>query len=136
MKRQDINYKKKKDDESEQDKPEEKKIDLYIAPMGGAATSEAVKICSLAREEGFAALTDVAGRGLKAQMKYADKIGAKFTLVLGENELNSKSARLKNMLSGEQIDVELPDGVISAIYDETIKNTFADLESSLENLKI
>ncbi|MBQ2676364.1 MAG: histidine--tRNA ligase [Clostridia bacterium] len=116
--------------------PEEKKIDLYIAPMGGAAASEAVKICSLAREEGFAALTDVAGRGLKAQMKYADKIGAKFTLVLGENELNSKSARLKNMQSGEQIDVELPDGVISAIYDETIKNTFADLESSLENLKI
>ena len=51
---------------------------------------------------GIPADTDLCGRGLKAQMKYADKIGAKFTMVLGDNELQEGKAEMKNMKTGEK----------------------------------
>ncbi|MBQ1262937.1 MAG: threonine/serine exporter family protein, partial [Oscillospiraceae bacterium] len=54
----------------------EKTPDLYIVPMGEAAQIKALALCEALRSEGFCALTDVNGRGLKAQMKYANKIGA------------------------------------------------------------
>ena len=50
---------------------------------------------------------DVVGRGLKAQMKYANKIGAQFSLVLGDDEIAGGTARLKNMANGEQSEIPL-----------------------------
>ena len=97
--------------------PECKKPDIYIATMGEAAGIEATKLCTTLRNEGFSAVTDVAGRSVKAQMKYADKIGANFSVVLGDDELNNKKCVLKNMLNGEQKEVSLPDGLVEAIYD-------------------
>ena len=47
------------------------------------------------------------GRSLKAQMKYADKTGAVYTLVLGDEEIEKGSGILKHMVSGEQTEVEL-----------------------------
>ena len=47
------------------------------------------------------------GRGLRAQMKYADKIGARFSLVLGDNEIAENKARVKNMETGEQTELAL-----------------------------
>ena len=46
------------------------------------------------------------GRGLRAQMKYANKIGCKYTMVIGDNEVESGKANLKNMATGEQTEVE------------------------------
>ena len=97
--------------------PESKKPDIYIATMGEAAGIEATKLCTALRNEGFSAVTDVAGRSVKAQMKYADKIGANFSVVIGDDELNNKKCVLKNMLNGEQKEVSLPDGLVEAIYD-------------------
>ena len=51
--------------------------------------------------------TDHIGRGLKPQMKYSDKIGAKYTLVLGDSEIETGKIRLKNMENGEQTEWEL-----------------------------
>ena len=51
---------------------------------------------------GVAADCDLCARGLKAQMKYADKIRAPYTIVLGDNELESGRAELKNMKTGEK----------------------------------
>ena len=59
------------------------------------------------RDAGISAETDICGRSLKAQMKYADKAGAKFVLVVGENEINQNSAELKNMRNGEKTTVNL-----------------------------
>ena len=59
------------------------------------------------RECGLIAETDVVGRGLRAQMKYADKIGAKYSLVLGDNELSDNKAKVKNMETGEQTELAL-----------------------------
>ena len=70
---------------------------LYIAPMGDRGVAYAMKTVTALRERGIYAECDVVKRSLKAQMKYADKIGAKFVLVVGDNELDEDKATLKNM---------------------------------------
>lgn len=87
--------------------PNDKKPDIYIAPLGAAAYDRAQTVTYSLRTEGIRAETDLVGRGLKPQMKYSDKIGAKYTLVLGDSELETGKIRLKNMETGEQIEWEL-----------------------------
>lgn len=70
---------------------------LYIAPMGEKAAIYALAAVEKLRNKGIYAECDIASRSLKAQMKYADKIGAEYVLVVGDNELESGKALLKNM---------------------------------------
>ena len=79
-----------------------KKCDIYFATMGDAALEKAMELVKGLREYGYCAEYDLMGRGIKAQMKYANKIGAVYTMVLGDNELNDGKARLKEMESGEE----------------------------------
>ena len=101
-----------------------KTCDVYIAAMGKAAEKKTVQLVNLLRDEGYHAEYDVMGRGLKAQMKYADKIGAKFTIVLGDNELEKGSAKLKNMAKGEETEITLGDGFIDRFSDMLIGDMF------------
>ncbi len=96
--------------------PKPQPCDIYIAPMGEAAALKAGEMCFYLRNEGFEALTDIVGRGLKAQMRYANKINTVFTLVLGDSELESGKAKLKCMATGEEKEIEL-DNIISEIYN-------------------
>ena len=112
--------------------PSAKSCDVYLAPMGDAAAQTAAKLAAMLRVEGFFAETDIVGRGLKAQMKYANKIGAKYTVVIGDDEVASKKANLKCMETGEQTEVTLPDGLISAVYDRSISDTLDALTDSLD----
>lgn len=80
---------------------------LYIAALGKEAEVNAFKTVKTLREAGLEAQFDIVGRGLKAQMKYADKIGAKFTLVLGDNEIAEQKAQLKNMETSEKTEIRL-----------------------------
>lgn len=89
------------------DLPEAHTPDIYIAPMGDSATVKATVMCSELRAEGLKAETDICGRGLKAQMKYANKIRAKFTLVVGDNEIENGVARLKDMAEGTEKEIKL-----------------------------
>ncbi len=114
--------------------PAENALDIYIAPMGEAASIEACKLCAALRREGFSAATDMSGRGLKAQMRYADKCGARFTVVLGDNELNEGKAMLKNMMTSEQTEVTLPDGLIKAVYDDGLEEALGALTDAAENM--
>ncbi len=82
---------------------------LYIAPMGEAAQIAALSITSELRGAGINAECDIVGRSLKAQMKYADKIGAQYTLIIGDAELESRRAILKNMETGEQSEIGVRD---------------------------
>ena len=82
---------------------------LYIATMGDDAKVKAFNLLKQVRECGIIAETDVVGRGLRAQMKYADKIGAKYSIVLGDNEIAENKAKVKNMESGEQTELMLDD---------------------------
>ena len=95
--------------------PESSKCELYIAPMGDKAALKAASLCEILRDEGFEALYDIVGRGLKAQMRYANKIGALYTIVLGDSELEEGKARLKCMKTGEETEIEL-EKIIDALY--------------------
>lgn len=87
---------------------------LYIAPMGERASVWAMGQLRRLRESGIYAETDIVGRSMKAQMKYADKIKAVYTLAIGDNELASGNARLKNMTTGETFDISL-DSLIDSL---------------------
>ena len=89
--------------------PKPSTCDLYIAVMGESASLKSFEIIKAVRSCGLIAETDVVGRGLRAQMKYADKIGAKFSMVLGDNEIEQGKAVIKNMSSGEQTEIVLDD---------------------------
>ena len=90
---------------------------LYLVPMGEKAAEEAFRLAAALKREGISAQTDVMGRSLRAQMKYADKIGARFTMVIGDNELENGEAVLKNMRTGEKITMKLDDSFVEAFFD-------------------
>ena len=87
--------------------PANDSLDLYVAPMGEDARLKAFEIVSALRNSGISADTDYVGRGIKAQFKYADKIGAKFVGVLGSDELARNIIKIKEMASGTETEVDL-----------------------------
>lgn len=82
---------------------------LYIAPMGKRAQAKALSIVSKLRDAGIYAECDICARSLKAQMKFADKIGARYTLIIGDSELESGKAQLKNMSESTQEEIVIDD---------------------------
>ena len=80
---------------------------LYVAALGERATVKSLEIVERLRTGGTYAECDLVGRSLKAQMKYANKIGAEYTLIIGDNEIDAGRAQLRNMKNGEQTEVEL-----------------------------
>ncbi len=89
--------------------------DIYIAALGDMAALPVFVLGQKLRDEGVSAETDLCGRSLKAQMKYADKAGAKYVLVVGDNEIDENSAELRNMRNGERVKIQLT-------VEEIIKN--------------
>lgn len=87
--------------------PEPLRFDVFIASMGDAESMKAASMAFMLRKKGIKVDIDHMGKKLKAQMKYANKIGARFTMILGEEELTNNKASLKNMENGEQIEVPL-----------------------------
>ena len=102
-----------------------KKCDIYFATMGDAALEKAMELTRALREYGYFAEYDLMGRGLKAQMKYANKIGAAFTIVLGDNELEEGKAKLKEMEKGEEVTIYLGDK-FAASFEEVYFNKMLD----------
>ncbi len=94
------------------DKVESAKPALYIASLGERAMVKGLEITERLRREGKFCECDVVGRSLKAQMKYANKIGAAYTLIIGDSEIDAGVAQLRNMQSGEQTEVNLDSFVI------------------------
>jgi len=83
--------------------------ELFIATLGDEADLYSMSFIKKLREEGLSVVRDYTGRSLKAQMKYADKLGAKYSVVLGESELAAGRAQLKNMTTGETKEINLCD---------------------------
>ena len=107
--------------------PEAEKPDLFIVKKKKKATLKAVEIAKDMREEGFSALLDLNQRSVRAQMKYADKLGAKFNVVIGDNEVEAKTAKLKNMQTGEETEINL-DTFVNGFYSISLNEQLADLE--------
>ena len=115
--------------------PEPEKTMIYLAPMGEAATVKCMELCARLREEGFSAQTDLNNRSVKAQMKYANKLGVQYTVVIGDSELESGIVKLKNMETGEQTEVTMDSGIIQTLYDLGISDTMARLNETVETFE-
>lgn len=98
--------------EQEIEVADENSCELFIAPMGQAAIEKAVLLVDSLHKCGVSADMELCSRGLKAQMKYADRIKAKYTIVLGDNEIESGNAELKNMKTGEKRKISLGEDFI------------------------
>ena len=113
---------------------EAKTCDLYIASMGDDAADKAMALAMELRDEGYFVEYDLMGRGIKPQMKYGDKIGAKFVLVIGSSELETGCARLKNMASGEQTDIKLDGSFVDSFSNALMTEMFKDIDGEMEAL--
>lgn len=89
--------------------PQQKGTQLFVGHIGENAKKAAVQLVYQCRQQGISAESDLLGRSVKAQMKYADKIQAQYTVILGDNEIQNQQAKLKNMSTGEQKEVSLSD---------------------------
>ncbi|MCX7921930.1 MAG: histidine--tRNA ligase [Clostridia bacterium] len=94
--------------------PETQGIDIFVATIGDKAEKYAEKLVYQLRGNGINAEKDLMKRSLKAQMKYADKLGAVYSVVLGDDEVDNNKAVLKNMTNREQREVSL-DSIIEEL---------------------
>ncbi|MCR5177025.1 MAG: histidine--tRNA ligase [Anaerovibrio sp.] len=77
-------------------------VDVYVVALGEAAQEEAFRLVMELRDAGFSAAVDYAGRSMKAQMKQANKLGAKYAAIMGEDELAEGVVMLRDMAGSEQ----------------------------------
>ncbi len=88
--------------------------DVYVAPICDEAKEMYMKFVANLRDNGISAESDLMDRSLKSQMKYANKLNAKYVILLGEEELSEQSCSVKNMDTGENHRVKL-DEIINFI---------------------
>ena len=96
--------------------PEPAGTDVFIAFMGDKAKAFALTLMHELRLKGVAVQMDVMGRNFKNQFKFANRVGASKTVIIGENELETGKLQIKDMESGEQTEVS-----IDSIVDELTK---------------
>ncbi|MCU9592906.1 histidine--tRNA ligase [Caldibacillus thermolactis] len=82
-------------------------LDFYIVALGDKAKDYSVKLLADLRNNGFSADRDYLDRKMKAQLKSANRLNAKYTIIIGEDELEKGEVQVKNMESGEQKEVKL-----------------------------
>ncbi|MDE5620538.1 MAG: histidine--tRNA ligase [Ruminococcus sp.] len=110
--------------------------DVYFSTMGDNALEKAMQISHELREFGYRAEFDLMGRGIKAQMKYANKMGSVFTVVIGDNELENGSVRVKEMETGNEVEIALDDKFranFESLYFNKMMNSLED-DELLNNL--
>lgn len=107
--------------------PEDARPDLFIAALGEKATLKAIDIAKDMRAEGYSCLYDLNSRSLRAQMKYADKLNAKYTIVIGDSEVEDGVAKLKDMQTGEETEIALAT-FVSGYYSITLASQLDDLK--------
>lgn len=81
--------------------------DIFIGYRGDEAMMEAFKIVNSLRQVGISAESDHLQRSIKAQMKYANKINARYSMIIGESELEERNVKLKEMESGDEVTIPL-----------------------------
>ena len=115
--------------------PESPRCEVYFAPMGKEAVRACFALVTRLREGGVAAECDLTGRGLKAQMKYADKLGARYTVVVGDNELASQRAVLKDMADGKTEEIALDDSLYTTLYNKSLDRQLAGMADLFDSVR-
>lgn len=94
--------------------------ELYIGSMGETASETAFALSNKLRLLGHTVSCDLMDRSVKAQMKYANKIGAKMSVIIGESELQAQKASFKNMDNGETTETMLTDEAVSKLLTDAM----------------
>ncbi|HEV8594661.1 MAG TPA: histidine--tRNA ligase [Thermoplasmata archaeon] len=89
------------------------KLDAYVIPIGDSARPKAFEIAANLRSTGLAVDIDLVGRGPSKNLDYANAIGARWSVIVGEKELAKGSVALRNMETGEQR--EVPVGELASV---------------------
>ena len=82
-------------------------VDAYVVALGETAQAEGFKLLNSLRQQGLSAAMDFAGRSMKAQMKQANKLGAKYSVILGEDEIAEGVVMLRSMEDSSQAKVPM-----------------------------
>jgi histidyl-tRNA synthetase len=114
---------------------ESAKPDLYVGSVGEKPSLAAAQIAAQLRGDGFSVETDIIGRSVKAQLKYADAINAKNVVVIGENELNAGTVEIKNMSDGTKKTVLIGDIKENLNKEDLIKENL-NKENLIKNLRL
>lgn len=109
--------------------PEAPKCDLAIVTAGDAAMLKALELSAEIRAEGYCVSIDTVGRSIKAQMKYANKIGAAYTVVIGDSELENGVVKLKNMENSEEKELSL-DTFCDDFSETAVQNAVAAISTA------
>lgn len=88
---------------------EPEQADIFVAALGEQASLYAFPLVHHLRKQGIKAAMDHSGRSLKAQMKQAGRLGSRYTFIIGDDELERKTAILRNMQDQSQEDFALQD---------------------------
>ena len=75
---------------------------MFVAYLGKDAKEEAIRLTAQLRKSSISALASLNERSLKAQLKQANVSGARYAVILGEDEVKSKTVVLRDMAKGEQ----------------------------------
>lgn len=94
---------------------QEAKVDVFIAALGSKAQTAMLPILDRLRTQGVAADMDYSGGSLKSQMKQADRSGARLTVIVGDDELETQSVVVRDMQTKDQQDVGLVDVVATLV---------------------
>jgi histidyl-tRNA synthetase len=97
--------------------PAESRCDVFLAPLSPPAAERALVLQQQLRAAGLRVLMDHEGRGLKAKLKLADKLGARFALLLGDDELRQGVCAVRDMASSSQQAVPA-DGIVDHLKEK------------------
>ena len=103
--------------------PDSSACDLYIAALGDDAEVRAFELSQELRRASVSTEIDIVGRGLRAQMKYANKIGAKYSMVIGDDDLNNNLVKVKNMKTGESFEAPLDEDFLEVFIEKAVDST-------------
>ena len=93
----------------------EKNMHIFVAYIGEEANIYATKLVKNLRQQGIYAEKDIMGRSIKAQFKYADKKKANYVITIGDNEIETKTATIKNLQTGEEKQISIGDVPLTTI---------------------
>jgi histidyl-tRNA synthetase len=97
------------------DKDFSQQPDLFIATMGAGERAFAFRLMHDLLQQGVRVEMDYEGKSLKSQMRRADKLGARYSVVIGENEVATGKASFKRMADGGQVEAVLAAGEVLGI---------------------
>ncbi len=99
--------------------PVEDELDCFLVSVGEETKKEAVRLIHELRQNGIQVDQDYQGRKIKAQFKAADRYKAKYVLILGEDELQKQVINVKEMATGEQLEISL-EQLVTTLQDKLL----------------